>query len=123
MAAVDAFRLTFMKIDKDHLDPNDNYDSEWVGGGARCHPSLSAATASRPSASSATRTRTAQVRADLRPVMPAIGSRFPDFEAASVGTENQPSTPFPPKTNMTVAAGVVRYGIIGADVGQKNARI
>ena len=53
--------------------------------------------------------------------MPAIGSRFPDFEATSVGTENQPSTPFPPKTNMTVAAGVVRYGIIGADVGQKNA--
>ena len=55
--------------------------------------------------------------------MPAIGSRFPDFEATSVGTENQPSTPFPPKTNMTVAAGVVRYGIIGADVGQKNAQI
>ena len=38
VAAVDAFRLTFMKIDKDHLDPNDNYDSEWVGGGGTLPP-------------------------------------------------------------------------------------
>jgi S1-C subfamily serine protease len=38
VAAVDAFCLTFMKIDKDHLDPNDKYESEWVGDGGTLPP-------------------------------------------------------------------------------------
>jgi hypothetical protein len=33
VAAVDAFSLTFMKIKDGRLDPNDKYDSDWVGGG------------------------------------------------------------------------------------------
>ncbi len=33
VAAVDAFSLTFMKIKDGRLDPNDKYESPWVGGG------------------------------------------------------------------------------------------
>ncbi len=32
MAALDGFSVTFMKIDKDRLNPADKYESEWVGG-------------------------------------------------------------------------------------------
>ncbi len=33
VAAVNAFSLTFMKIKDGRLDPNDKYESDWVGGG------------------------------------------------------------------------------------------
>ncbi len=38
VAALDAFSLTFMKIKDGRLDPNDKYDSEWVGGGGTLQP-------------------------------------------------------------------------------------
>ena len=31
--ALDAFSLTFMKIKDGRLDPDDKYESDWIGGG------------------------------------------------------------------------------------------
>ena len=33
VAALDGFSVTFMKIEKDRLNPADKYESDWVGGG------------------------------------------------------------------------------------------
>ncbi len=67
---IDGFSVTFMRIDKDRLNPKEAYESDWIGGKGSNPQTRWAATARRLSASSArktARTARASVCSRLRP--------------------------------------------------------